>query len=106
MNEEKPVLTTEGAAIQIVKLRLLPGFPNDPAVIAALIDLLRRWFIATKRGPRHNRRHVSPEQQLSEVIDHLLEHDDRWKGPGRLKEIYDEMFRGLPQWDGEGPLPN
>jgi hypothetical protein len=105
-NVEKPVLTPKGAAEELSRLKLLPGFPSkDAASLVALIDLLTKWFQATKKGPRNNRRIVTPEEQLRAVVDHMLEHDREWKGPAHMKDIYEELFRGRPEWDTEGEIP-
>jgi hypothetical protein len=106
MNDDRPVLSPAGAAVEISRLKLLPGFPsNDAAAMLALIDFLTKWFVATKRGPRDNRQIVTPESQLREVVDHMLAHDREWKGPARMKEIYEDRYSGPLEWDKLGELP-
>jgi hypothetical protein len=106
MNDERPVLSPEGAAAELTRLKLLPGFPDKaPATMEALIELLQKWFIATKRGPRDNRQFVTPEEQLRAVVDHMLAYDREWKGPARMKEIYEDKYCGPLEWDKDGQIP-
>jgi len=96
-------LTPAEIASEISRLRLLPGFPgNDGVAMEALIDLLTRWFVGGKKGPRGNRQIVTPQEQLVEAVDQILKEDERWSGPSRLRKILDSRYGGLALYGDDG----
>jgi hypothetical protein len=92
MDNEEP-LETDSAAENVAKLRLLPHFPTDPALLQALIELFVKWFHGSRRRLGKT---YSPAEQCRAVVDYIVEKDETWKGPSRVYDVLNGILFPKP----------